>query len=528
LTSAQKGEKLTPSKKSLVLSSLKMASATFSSRILGLVREQVMAATFGASGITDAFTVAYRVPNMLRDLFAEGAFSSAFVPVFTEQRLKDPQLARKLLWSLVVVLGVLTSILSILIIVFAPELVGLITNVKFTQDTERLQITVQLVRLMAPFLTLISLAALFMGALNSLKVFFVPALAPAFFNVVMIASMLILPPILEAEGFHSIFSLGVGVIGGGLIQMLVQIPLLFRKNFGPIGGWKLITDETKKILHRLGIGTIGIAATQINILVTTVLATGTQLGAVSWLTYAFRLFQFPVGILSVSIAGSNLVHFSDDWKAGKKEEAIKTLGTSYLFSWFSIIPAFALLYALNEETVNIIFQRGVFDREDTDMTAMALRFYLLGLPFYGLYKIFAPTFFTLDRPKIPVFISVAAIALNLAFCLYYVPLYGFKILALGTSLSMMLNCFLQSIILKRLLDLRLYFFFPIRLFKFFVGGVFCFAVTHYSSQYWFDWESNQLMRFASYALCAGLGSAVYLLSVLLMGEMKMLKILLRR
>lgn len=456
-----------------------MAVATFSSRILGLVREQVMAATFGASGITDAFTIAYRVPNMLRDLFAEGSFSSAFVPIFTEAKIKDPLEARRLLWSLFILLGSITLVLSGLIFVFAEPIVLFFTNEKFSSDPERLHLTYNLVRVMSPFLVFISLAALFMGALNSLKVFFVPSLAPAFFNIVMIISIVSLPKLLEGSGIHPVFCLGIGVLVGGFVQMAVQLPLIFKKAYGPLGPISLVNDYTKRILHRVGIGTIGIAATQINVLINTILATGTMIGAVSWLTYAFRLFQFPVGILSVSIAGSNLVHFSDAWKQGDKDKAVSLLSTSYFLSFLVISPAFALLYAMAEPTVHLVFERGAFDAQDTAMTTLALKYYLAGLPFYGLYKIFAPTFFTLDRPKIPVFISVGAIIFNIVFCVSLTPVFGFKILALGTSVSMLLNSSAQSVFLRKYLNLSGKFFFNLRVGKTLFGGLLCYGVSSY-------------------------------------------------
>ncbi|MBT3586813.1 MAG: murein biosynthesis integral membrane protein MurJ, partial [Halobacteriovoraceae bacterium] len=198
------------SRRSLIGASLKMGMATLSSRILGLVREQVMAYTFGASGWTDAFNVAFRVPNMLRDLFAEGSFSSAFVPIFTEVKLEDPEKAKRLLWSMVVLLGGITTIISFGILVFAPQLVQFFTDARFTSDPERFQLTTTLIRIMSPFLVFVSLAALFMGVLNTLKIFFVPALAPAFFNLVMIASILTMPAILKARGIHPVLALGIG------------------------------------------------------------------------------------------------------------------------------------------------------------------------------------------------------------------------------------------------------------------------------------------------------------------------------
>ena len=516
------------STKKVLFSSAKMAVATFSSRILGLVREQAIAAVFGASGVTDAFNIAYRIPNMLRDLFAEGAFSSAFVPTFTGIRLKNEKLAKGLLWSMAVLLFLITGVISLLIIIYAQEIVTALTNEVFNSDAARLEMTTQLVRIMAPFLVLISLAALFMGALNTLKVFFVPSFAPALFNVVMIACVFLLPDHLKVWGHHPVLSLGIGVILGGFVQMIVQVPMLFKKGFGPQGPFKLVSAESKVILNRIGIGTIGIAATQINIIVTTVLATGTVVGAVSYLSFAFRLFQFPVGILSVSIAGSNLVHFSDAWKQGKKEEAKRFLETSYFLSLLTIVPAMALLFALSRESVHLVFERGAFDVADTNMTNTALIFYLIGLPSYGLYKIFAPTFFTLDRPKIPVRISVFAILCNVVFCVILTPKYGFRILALGTSLSMIINSSIQGLLLKKFLELKWSFFFNIRILKIIISGLITYFLTLYLSREFFNYGQGFILKMITFCTIGLSGAICYGVSLLIFGEGKSLKKMLRR
>lgn len=515
-------------KKRILFSTIKMAIATFSSRVFGLVREQVMAAMFGASGLTDAFMVAYRIPNMLRDLFAEGAFSSAFVPIFTEVRLKDEALAKRLMWSLFVVLGIVTGIIATLIIVFAPEVTALMTDEAFTQDHERFELTVTLVRIMAPFLTLVSIAALFMGALNSLKVFFVPSFAPVFFNILMILSMLILPPHLEARGLHPILSMGIGVIVGGLAQMLFQVPSLLKARYGFTGPLSFWNNDIKRIFNRVGIGTVGIAATQINVLINTILATGAGVGAVSWLTYAFRLFQFPVGILSVSIAGSNLVHFSESWKKGNKDEARKALGTSYILSWVTVAPALALMLSLSQETVSLIFERGRFLPTDTIPTAQALIFYAIGLPFYGLYKIFAPTFYSLDKPRLPVAISVVSIAINLAFCIWATPRYGFLMLALGTSISVIINCSIQAFYLIRLLDLNLSFFLNLKLLKILLAAAASFLAVMQLKVFTPMLGMALPVKALNYFLICAAGASIYALALLLMGEQQILKRLLKR
>lgn len=448
---------------SILASTIKMAVATFFSRILGLVREQVMAAYFGASGVTDAFLVAYRIPNLLRDLFAEGAFSSAFVPTFVEANQKSQNESRELMWSLFWLLFFITGSLSLGIAIFAPELISIFAP-SFQNDPEKFEIAVNLTRIMAPFLTFVSLAALFMGALNSLKVFFIPALAPASYNVMSILSMIGLSGAIHSMGYHPIYSLGIGAMLGGLMQALVQVPLIWKKGFKPIWPKKFWTERSKKIVKLIGPGLIGFAATQINLLITTILATPI-IGATSWLNYSFRLFQLPVGILSVSIGNSNLVHFSEAWKKGDEEGAKNKLQNSYDLSFLTVMPALVVLYCLSEEIVNLIFERGRFTRESTLMTAEALRMYALGLPFYGLYKIWVPTFYALDRQKIPVVASMLSIAFNIAFCLVLTPIYGFKILALGTTLSVLINSGFQSFILKKDLNLSLKFFISPRIIK---------------------------------------------------------------
>ena len=210
-----------------------MALATFISRILGLIREQVMAAYFGASGVTDAFLVAYRIPNLLRDLFAEGAFSSAFVPTFVEANQESKEKSRELMWQLFWLLALITGTICLGIIIFAPEIISIFAP-SFKNDPYKFALTVNLTRIMAPFLTCVSLAALFMGVLNSLKVFFVPALAPASYNVMSILSMLTLSGILSSQGHDPIYSLGIGALLGGFMQAVVQIPLIYKYQLRPM------------------------------------------------------------------------------------------------------------------------------------------------------------------------------------------------------------------------------------------------------------------------------------------------------
>lgn len=447
-----------------------MAIATFFSRILGLVREQVMAAYFGASGVTDAFLVAYRIPNLLRDLFAEGAFSSAFVPTFVEANQESKDKSRELMWQLFWLLFFITGTICLATVIFAPEIISVFAPA-FTKDPEKFKLTVNLTRIMAPFLTCVSLAALFMGVLNSLKVFFIPALAPASYNVMSILSMLGLSGVLAAKGYHPIYSLGIGALLGGFMQAAVQVPLIYKYGLKPMWPKTFWSTRSKKVFTLLGPGLFGFAATQVNLLVTTILATGTMVGATSWLNYSFRLFQLPVGILSVSIGNSNLVHFSEAWKSGDEKGAKSSLQSSYYLSFLTVMPALVILYCLSDEIVNLIFERGRFDRFSTLSTGEALRMYALGLPFYGLYKILVPTFYALDRQKVPVLASIFSIGFNISFCLFLTPIFGFKILALGTTLSVLVNSVILGWYLKKYLSLSVGFYFNPRMGKVLIASI---------------------------------------------------------
>lgn len=501
---------------SVLKSTIKMALATFCSRILGLVREQVMAAYFGASGLTDAFLVAFRIPNLLRDLFAEGAFSAAFVPTFIEANQESAEKSRELMWSLFWLLFFLTGTICLGIGVFASELVTIFAP-SFVGDPEKFHITVVLTRIMAPFLTFVSLAALFMGALNSLKVFFLPSLAPAWFNVFSILSQLGLSGLLYKWGYHPIYSLGIGATLGGFVQAAVQFPTLLKKGYKPMWPKTFWSPRSKKIVKLIGPGLIGFAAAQVNLLVTTILATNSVVGAVSWLNYSFRLFQLPVGILSVSIGNSSLVYFSEAWKKKDYSGAKASLQSSYYLSFLTVMPALVILFCFSEEIVNIIFERGKFDRNSTVMTAEALRMYALGLPFYGLYKIWVPTFYALDRQKIPVIASLFSIAFNLILCLLLTPHYGFKILALGTTLSMVMNACIQSWILKKDLDLSFGFFFSKRMAKV-IGATFgsaVIAMTLLKGEFYTQPFLNKCFFLTAQILAI---CALYLTFLLLLGE----------
>ena len=274
----------------ILFSSSKMSLAIFISRILGLIREQLIAFTFGASWLTDAFWVAYRIPNMLRDLLAEGAFSSAYIPVLTELKQKKSDGFPVFIWSMMCVMSFISLVVVVLLIIFTPQILTLISP-SFFDNPEKFELTVNLARIMIPYLLLVSIAALLTGTLNTIKIFFIPALAPACFNLSIIVSIFFLSDFVVTFGVNKVYVLALGVTIGGILQILIQVPSLLKNNLIPNKKKVIISGEIKKVMGRVGLGALGMSAGQINIIVSTILATGSMVGAISWLTYSFRLFQ---------------------------------------------------------------------------------------------------------------------------------------------------------------------------------------------------------------------------------------------
>ena len=430
-----------------------MAGATLISRFLGLFREQVMAGLFGATGLSDAFFVAYRIPNLLRGLFAEGAFSSAFVPSFIQAKQeKGHQGARQLLWKVFISLGIVTAILSGGVTLFAHEIVSLFVDDDFILDLEKYALAVRLTQLMSPYLCLTSLAALMMGALNAYQSYFRPALAPAIFNIVVIISAFVLPEYLASEGDKAVYyAVGYGIVIGGVVQLFFQLPVLYQKGLSPVSkfaSWNKSFE--RRIIAKMGPGVLGTAAQHMNLLVSTILATGSAVGAVSWLTYAFRLFQFPVGVIGVSIGNSFLVEFSHAVKANDGEKAKGIFNASQEISLMLLLPITIVGFFGAEHLVRIVFERGEFSTQATAQTALALKCYMLGLPFYGYYKTLNSAFYALERAKLPVIVAAISISLSLFVSWLVIDDYGFQVLAISNGAVFFLNAVIMGICMSQI------------------------------------------------------------------------------
>jgi putative peptidoglycan lipid II flippase len=428
--------------------------ATMASRLLGVAREVVLSALFGAGTSMDAFNVAFRVPNLLRDLFAEGAMTAAFVPTFTRTLTTRGREAAWRLGSLVInALLVVTGVLVVLGIVFAEPITHAIASGdEFAAVPGKLQLTTLLTRIMLPFLTTVAVAVAMMGMLNSLHRFFIPALSPAMFNVATILCAFTVVPLMPAVGLPPIAGIAFATLLGGLGQIAIQWPVLRREGFRyqPVVDFR--DAELRQVLRLMGPGTLGVAAVQINVFVNTILATSEPEGAVSWLSFAFRLMYLPIGLFGVSIATASLPEISRHAAEADRAAMRRTISNGLRLMLMLNVPATIGLIALAGPIVSFLLERGRFTAMDTAATAAALIFYAPGLLGYSAVKIASPSFYSLGDSRTPVTVSVMTVGANLVLNLALVQVLGYKGLALGTAIAALLNAGTLLALLSRRLD----------------------------------------------------------------------------
>jgi putative peptidoglycan lipid II flippase len=422
------------------------------SRLLGLVREQVLAFLFGAGSEMDAFNVAFRIPNLFRDLFAEGAMSAAFVPAFTRRLSRG---GRDEAWRLgtyvISALLVITLALVAVGLVFARPLVTLFAS-DYAAVPGKLELTVQLTRVLFPFLTLVAVAAACMGMLNSLHRFFLPALSPVMFNVATIACAIVLVPVMPLVHLPRIMAIAIGALVGGVGQVALQWVPLRREGFRYRPALDTRDEGLRQVLVLMGPGLVGLAAVQINLFVNTVLATGQGTGAVSWLNYAFRLMYMPIGLFGVSVATAALPTLSRQAATGDLTGMGQTVSSGLRMMLMLNVPATAGLIALAWPIVALLFQHGSFTRTDTAATAVALACYAPGLVGYSAVRFAAPAFYALHDSRTPVAVSIATVLLNATLSLALVRAIGYPGLALGTAIASLFNATLLLWLLGARLD----------------------------------------------------------------------------
>jgi len=408
-----------------------------------------MAYYFGAGDAADAFRVASRLPNLVRDLFAEGAMSAAFVPTFTRQlTLQGREKSWRLANSVINALLIATGAIVLLGIVFAGPLVRLYAP-DFSEVPGKIELTIYLARIVFPFLTMVAVAAVLMGMLNSLGHFFVPALSPAMFNVAGILMALTLIPFAPAIGVQPITIIAVGTLVGGLGQLAIQWPPLRKEGFRYQPVLDAKDEGLRRALLLMGPGTLGMAATQINVFVNTQLATGQGTGAVSWLDYSFRLMYLPIGLFGVSIATAATPAISRMVAEQDFPRIRSTLANALGLMFFLNLPATIGLIVLARPIVSVIFEHGEFTASDTLATAAALQLYAIGLLGYSIVRIISPTFYALGRSRVPVIVSALSVIVNVALNVTLVRFYSYKGLALGTSITAIVNASIQLFLLRR-------------------------------------------------------------------------------
>jgi putative peptidoglycan lipid II flippase len=428
-----------PKKPSTAKSATKIMAAVLGSRILGLVREMVLSFVFGASRELDALKVAFRIPNLLRDLFAEGALSTAFVTTFSQTMATNGKASALRLANLVFnILVVALSLICLLGIVFSDPLVHLIAPA-FAETAGKLTLTVNLTQIMFPFILFAALAALYMGLLNSLGSFGLPASASMAFNIIsIIAGGTIAwcfdPTFQDKE--KCVTGFAIGVLLGGLAQWAVQIPRARKFGFRFVWIFDLRDSGLKKILMLMGPAIIGVAAVQINVLISTYFAAGFGNGAITWLDNAFRLMQMPIGMFGVAISTVMLPSVSRSAALNNLDEFKHSLQESMRYMLFLAIPSTAGLALMSTPIIGALFQHGAYHSSDTAQTATLLRYYSIGLISYSAIKVLAPAFYALNKVWIPVRISISGILLNILLNYWFIRILGLGLYSLPLSISL--------------------------------------------------------------------------------------------
>lgn len=440
-----------------------MSFATFISRILGYVKDMILAKFFGATGNADTFFVAFRIPNLLRELFAEGSMSSAFIPVLTEYQTKSGKgEANRLVRSVFIFILIFVGIICVLGIIFAPAIVSVIAP-GFLKEPEKFSNTVLLTRIMFPFLLFISLAALTMGALNTRGVFFIPALAPAFLNIVTIISVIAL----SMHFTNPIVSVAIGITSGGLVQFLIQVPSFFKQGYTLFKNKKskssdlnssLITRHQSLSFWHPGIkkiglliipSTAGLAVAQINIFISTILASYLPEGSITYLYYSMRLIQFPIGIFGVAMGMAVLPALSEHAVRGRIDLLKEDFSFALRLLFFITVPAMVGLISLSEPIVSTLFQRGEFKYSNTIGTSNALIFYSFGIWAIVGVRTVTSAFYSMQDTKTPVKIAALAMILNIVMSITLMGPMKHSGLALANSIASSFNFLMLFYFLRK-------------------------------------------------------------------------------
>lgn len=432
-------------KRNIVRAAGILGSATILSRIMGMVRDMVVSRIFGAGLASDAFVAAFQIPNMLRRFFAEGALTSAFVPTFSATlTTQGEEKAHELANTCFTLLTIIMAAITLAGILFSPAIVGLMFP-GFKAVPGKFELTVLLNRLMFPYIFFISMVALCMGILNTLRHFFTPAISTVFLNISMILAALLLRSYFQAP----ITALAVGVLIGGCIQLVMQVPVLWHKGFAITPRFDFSAPEVRSIALLMLPSVFGVGVYYLNITVSAILASLLPQGSVSYLYYAQRLFEFPQGIFTVSVAQAVLPSMSRQAAEGNMEGMKESLAFGMRLMLFITIPAMAGLMVCSTPIFSLIFMGGAFDYTMVTNSAQALLYYSLGLSFVALTRVLAPVFYALKDTKTPVITAFIAFVINFLLSLALMGPLKHGGLALATTLSALCNMGLLLWFLRR-------------------------------------------------------------------------------
>lgn len=426
--------------------------ATMVSRVAGLARDMVIAAVFGAGLVTDAFFVAFTIPNLLRRFFAEGSLTAAFVPTFTDvlhqEGAAEARQVVRLCWTLLLLVLICVTLLGIF---SSPWLVKLI-GYGFSGSAGKLALTNLLNKLMFPYILFVSLVALFAGVLNASGHFLLPALSPVMLNLAMISSALVFAPRME----QPITALACGVLVGGAIQLAMQIPVLYRFGYDLRFDFNFRHSAVVKVARLMIPGILGVAIYQINVVVTRLLASFLQEGSVSWLYYGQRLFEFPQGVFVVSLAQAVLPSMSRQAAADDQKGFRESLRFALILILLVTIPAALGLVICNKAIYSLFFMRGSFTAFDVSQAALALAWYAPGLLFVGISRVVVPSFYAMKDTRTPVVVSFWTLLVNVLSGLLLMRVMGHAGLALALTISSIFNAIvLTALLARRLGDLDL-------------------------------------------------------------------------
>ncbi len=429
-----------------------VSGAIMLSRVLGLAREVIFAALFGAGGWMDAFITAFRIPNLLRDLFAEGALSTAFVTVFSQRIATEGEASAWRLASKVATLTtIFMSLVSLLGVIFSAQLIHMIAP-GFDAIAGKVALTIHLTQIMYPFILLVSLAALVMGMLNATNRFTAAALASSFFNIGSIVGGVAFGWWYDPHfGQSALTGLALGTLLGGLLQLVVQLPSLHQAGFRFVPDFSWRDPGVRKILLLMLPAVIAASAVQINVMVNNIFASLLGDGPISWLTFSFRLMQLPLGVFGVAVATVTLPVISRASALGDMDRFRTTLARAMRLALFLTLPAAVGLMVLAQPIIALIYQRGKFHDADTLHTAEALQFYAIGLVGYSCIKVLSPAFYAINRRWTPMMVSFFSIGLNLL--LNWLFIFHFKMghcgLALSTAFAATVNFSLLYFFMQR-------------------------------------------------------------------------------